>query len=85
MKRILLALALCAVSPAVHAQSALEWASQGMGATRAKIAQVDRGFMGRPLDIRAPIQRMIADHVSARIGSQWVGTAQKFTYICTGY
>lgn len=30
-----------------HAQSALEWAAQGMGATRAKIAQVDRGFARR--------------------------------------
>lgn len=33
MKRILLAAALCAASPAVHAQSALEWAAQGMASS----------------------------------------------------
>lgn len=33
MKRLLLVASLCVVSPAVHAQSALEWAAQGMGQT----------------------------------------------------
>ena len=31
MRAVLLAAALCAASPAVHAQTALEWAAQGMG------------------------------------------------------
>ena len=49
MKRLALAAVLCAASPAAHAQSALEWAAQGMGPTRAGIAQVDRRFVRRVL------------------------------------
>lgn len=33
MRAVLLAAALCAASPAVHAQSALEWAAQGMASS----------------------------------------------------
>lgn len=46
MKRIILAAALCAASPA-YAQTALEFAAAGMGATSAKIARVDRRFSRR--------------------------------------
>lgn len=49
LKRFMIAAALCAASPAAHAQSALEWAAQGMGPTRARIAQVDRRFARRVL------------------------------------
>ncbi len=49
MKRIFLAAALCAASPVAHAQSALEWAAQGMGPTLAGIAHVDRRFARRVL------------------------------------
>ena len=37
VKRFIIIAALCAASPAAHAQSALEWAAQGMGPTRARI------------------------------------------------
>ena len=49
LKRFMIAAALCAASPAAHAQSALEWAAQGMGPTRARIAPVDRRFARRVL------------------------------------
>ena len=37
------------------------------------------------MDIRTPVQRMIAEHVSARIGPQWVGTALRIAKIESGY
>lgn len=80
MRAVLLAAALCAASPA-YAQSALEFAASGMG----KSISVAPKNVGRPLDIRTPVQRMIAEHVSARIGPQWVGTALRIAKIESGY
>lgn len=49
MKRLILAAALCAASPAVHAQSALEYAASGMGTVRnSRIAKpLNKAFMRR--------------------------------------
>ena len=59
MKRLILAAALCVASP-VHAQSALEWAAQGMGRAIVETAQpVRHGRHARqagPLDIRSAPQ-----------------------------
>jgi len=83
MKRLILAAALCAASPAVHAQSALEWAAGGMG----RIVQPLRPAAAerRSVEPRGAVQTMIAEHVSARIGSQWVGTALRIAKIESGY
>lgn len=80
LRRLILAAALCAASP-VHAQTALEFAATGMGRS---ISVAPRSY-GRPMDIRTPVQRMIAEHVSARIGPQWVGTALRIAKIESGY
>jgi len=83
MKRLILAAALCAASPAVHAQSALEWAAGGMG----RIVQPLRPAAAerRSVEPRGAVQTMIAEHVSARIGSQWVGTALRIAKIESGF
>jgi len=49
VKRLILAAALCAASPAVHAQSALEYAASGMGTVRnSRIAKpLNKAFMRR--------------------------------------
>lgn len=47
MKHLVIAAALCAASPAAHAQSALEWAAQGMGSRPARAVAVDHGFARR--------------------------------------
>lgn len=61
-----------------HAQSALEFAASGMGA-RVETAQVVVPVRKKARETwpsrRGSVQTMIAEHVSARIGSQWVGTA----------
>lgn len=57
MKRFILATALCAASPAVHAQSALEYAAAGMGRETAPVVRTGkRQRVGAPLDIRTPTQ-----------------------------
>ncbi len=83
MKRLILILALC-LTPAVgHAQNALEWAAGGMG----RIVQPLRPAAAerRAVEPRGAIQTMIAEHVSARIGSQWVSTALRIAKIESGF
>lgn len=77
MKRIFLAAALCAASPAAQAQSALEWATQGMAHNRVTSVY--------PKTINSGVQRLIAEHVSTRIGPQWVGTALRIAKIESGF
>lgn len=79
MKRILVILALCLAAPAAHAQSALEWAASGMGAIVQPLRPAARER--RSLEPRGAVQTMIAEYVSARIGSQWVGTALRIANI----
>lgn len=38
-----------------------------------------------PLDIRTPVQQMIAAHVANRIGAQWVSTALRIAKIESGF
>ena len=83
MKRMMIAAALYAASPAAQAQSALEWAASGMGS-------IVRPLRPAAREMRAParrshVQTMIAEHVSARIGPQWVGTALRIAKIESGY
>lgn len=83
MKRLLLAAALCVASPAVNAQTALEFAAAGMGQPTAK--PVRSYGRSRSVEPRGSVQNMIAAHVSSRIGSQWVGTALRIAKIESGY
>jgi hypothetical protein len=50
MKRILLAAALCAASPAVNAQSALEFAAQGMGQAKDNARSLSYGSAKKRMD-----------------------------------
>lgn len=80
------ALALACLATPVAAQeapSALEWAiAQGGGVIQPlRPAARER----RALQPRGAVQTMIAEHVSARIGSQWVGTALRIAKIESGY
>lgn len=85
MKRLLLAVALCAASPA-YGQSALEWAaSQGSNAGGVIQPLRPAARERRALEPRSSVQTMIAEHVTARIGSQWVGTALRIAKIESGY
>lgn len=83
MKRLLLAAALCVASPAVNAQTALEFAAAGMGQPTAK--PVRSYGRSRSVEPRGSVQNMIAAHVSSRIGSQWIGTALRIAKIESGY
>jgi len=77
------ALALACLATPVAAQeapSALEWAvAQGGGAIIQPLRQAAR--TRRSAEPRGEIQTMIAQHVSARIGSQWVSTALRIAHI----
>lgn len=85
MERLILAAALCAASPAAHAQSALEWAaSQGANARLIQLLRPAAREL-RGVVPRTHVQTMIAEHVSARIGSQWVGTALRIAKIESGF
>lgn len=73
------ALALVCISNPAPAQSALEWAvAQGNGAIIQPLRPAARERTRAP---RTAVQTMIADHVSARIGAQWVGTAMRIAHI----
>lgn len=79
MKRLVLILALCLTPAIAHAQSALEWASQGMG----RIVQPLRPAAAerRAVEPRGAVQTMIADRVCAQIGCQWTSTALRIAHI----
>lgn len=65
-----------------HAQSALEWAASGMGRAPAHADMVHKDrTVAREWTARSDVQGMIAQHVTARIGSQWVGTALRIAKI----
>lgn len=83
MMALVLAAALCAASSVAHAQSALEWAASGMGSIVQPLRPAARELRG---DVpRSHVQTMIAEHVAARIGSQWVGTALRIAKIESGF
>ncbi len=80
------ALALACLATPVAAQeapSALEWAIAQGGGIVQPLRPVSRAR--RASEPRGVIQTMIAEHVSARIGSQWVGTALRIAKIESGY
>lgn len=80
------ALALACLATPVAAQeapSALEWAIAQGGGIVQPLRPVYRAR--RASEPRGVIQTMIAEHVSARIGSQWVGTALRIAKIESGY
>lgn len=57
--------------------SALEWAVAQGGA----VQPLRPAVRERRQKLRGAVQTMIAEHVSARIGSQWVGTALRIAQI----
>lgn len=58
---------------------------EAMVAFAAKRESIAIRHAGAPMDVRTPVQQMIRDHVTARIGAQWVGTALRIAKIESGF
>lgn len=85
MKSLILAAALAVVASAVRAETALEFAVAGMGQPGIVQPLRPAARERRQQHPRGAVQTMIAEHVSARIGSQWVGTALRIAKLESGY
>ncbi len=82
---VLAVLASLPFAPPAYAESALEFAAAGMGRSGAIVQPLHPAARERHHEPRGAIQTMIAEHVSARIGSQWVSTALRIAKIESGF